>query len=161
MCTAGFLDLEQGIPFALKDGGESRQPEHRMPAITKVQRFPPHCDGLFVQILLKRGTDPSSTSVRLVLPMRQAAIAFFLLYGAFRRRNPHLSLISAGLYIMFCSYLGLQEASSALAEVLPRDVASSLVHLWESAMTGGHLSTFCETLEEQVNPSLRSLYLSF
>lgn len=53
--------------------------------------------------------------------------------------------------------IGLQEACSALAEVLPTDVASSLVHLWEGAMTGSQLSTFCDTLEEQVSPSLHSL----
>lgn len=45
----------------------------------------------------------------------------------------------------------VQEACSALAEVLPRDVATSLVHLWHAATAGNsQLSAFCEILEEQV-----------
>ncbi len=44
----------------------------------------------------------------------------------------------------------LQEASSALPEVLPTDVASSLVHLWRAAMAGTQLSAFCDILEQQV-----------
>ncbi|CAN0082411.1 unnamed protein product [Pylaiella littoralis] len=46
-----------------------------------------------------------------------------------------------------------KEASSALSEVLPGDVASPLVYLWQAAMTGSQLSTFCETLEGQVFPA--------
>lgn len=50
----------------------------------------------------------------------------------------------------------MQEACSALAEVLPKDVATSLVHLWRAAMAGSQLSAFCEILEEQVSsPTLR------
>lgn len=44
-----------------------------------------------------------------------------------------------------------QEACDALAEVLPRDVATPLARLWQAAMTGGQLSAFCEILEAQVN----------
>lgn len=56
--------------------------------------------------------------------------------------------------LAFCFYCDgnpfLQEASSALAEVLPKDVASSLVHLWHAAMAGTQLSAFCDILEQQV-----------
>eukprot|EP00903_Cladosiphon_okamuranus_P015336 g14166.t1 len=46
-----------------------------------------------------------------------------------------------------------KEACSALAEVLPGDVATSLVHLWHAAMGGSQLSAFCEILQEQVFPA--------
>lgn len=42
----GSLDHEQVIPFALKDGGESRQPEQRMPVITEVQSMHHNAIGL-------------------------------------------------------------------------------------------------------------------
>lgn len=43
-----------------------------------------------------------------------------------------------------------QEACSALAEVLPADVAGALARLWTLIMNGGQLSTFSAILEEQV-----------
>eukprot|EP00752_Nemacystus_decipiens_P004452 g4065.t1 len=46
-----------------------------------------------------------------------------------------------------------EEACAALTEVLPKDVATSLVRLWHAAMTGSQLSAFCEILEEQVFPA--------
>lgn len=46
--------------------------------------------------------------------------------------------------------LAWQEACSALAEVLPADVAGALASLWKIVMNGGQLSTFCDILEEQV-----------
>ncbi|CAB1105496.1 unnamed protein product [Ectocarpus sp. CCAP 1310/34] len=59
--------------------------------------------------------------------------------GACRRPEERMPFIS-------------EAASSALAEVLSRDVAESLVRLWQAATAGCQLSDFCETLEEQVFP---------
>eukprot|EP00904_Undaria_pinnatifida_P000303 jgi/Undpi1/10273/HiC_scaffold_28.g12725.m1 len=45
------------------------------------------------------------------------------------------------------------EACSALKEVLPLDVGGALASLWQVAINGGQLSSFCSILEDKVLPA--------
>ncbi|CAM9110328.1 unnamed protein product [Ascophyllum nodosum] len=45
------------------------------------------------------------------------------------------------------------EARSALVEVLPQDVGRALGNLWQAALDGDSLGSFCEILQEQIFPA--------